>query len=139
MNGPYDDIINFPHYVSKSRRQMPMEARAAQFAPFAALTGHSSAIDETARLTSSQRDLSAEELHMLSTKISYALSIAEQPELSITYFRPDSRKEGGEYVTVHGSIKSVEVCFNILRLVDGTEIPLDSIADISGDVFADME
>ncbi|MEE0979058.1 MAG: hypothetical protein UH625_06590 [Muribaculaceae bacterium] len=125
--------------MSENRRQMPMEARAAQFAPFAALTGHSSAIDETARFTSSQRDLSAEELHMLSTKISYALSIAEQPELSITYFKPDDRKEGGDYVTVQGSIKSVEVCFNILRLVDGTEIPLDSVADISGEVFADME
>lgn len=61
MNTPYDDIINLPHYVSKTRKQMTMEARAAQFAPFAALTGHGAAIAETARIVSSRYDSSAED------------------------------------------------------------------------------
>lgn len=115
-----------------------MEARAAQFAPFAALTGHDAAIAETARRTYSQLDLSADELQVLSQKIAYALSFAERPQLSITYFQPDSRKSGGAYVTVHGSIKKVEECFNLLTLTDGTEIPLDAISDISGEIFNDL-
>lgn len=139
MNNPYEDIINLPHYVSTKRKQMSMEARAAQFAPFAALTGHDAAIAETARRTSSQLDLSADELQVLSQKIAYALSFAERPQLSITYFQPDSRKSGGAYVTAHGSIKKVEECFNLLTLTDGTEIPLDGISDISGEIFNDLE
>lgn len=139
MSNPYEDIINLPHYVSTKRKQMPMEARAAQFAPFAALTGHDAAIAETARRTFSQLNLSADELQVLSQKIAYALSFAERPQLSITYFRPDSRKSGGAYVTVHCSIKKVEECFNLLTLTDGTEIPLDAISDISGEIFDDLE
>lgn len=138
MNNPYEDIINLPHYVSTKRKQMSMEARAAQFAPFAALTGHDAAIAETARRTSSQLDFSADELQVLSQKIAYALSFAERPQLSITYFQPDSRKPGGHYFTVLGSIKKIEECFNLLTLTDGTEIPLDAISDISGEIFNDM-
>lgn len=118
---------------------MSMQARAAQFAPFAALTGHDAAIAETARSTSSQYIMSADELHVLSKKIAYALSFADRPQLSITYFKSDSRKEGGAYVTVHGIIKKVEVCFNLITLIDGTEIPLDAISDLSGDIFNDLE
>lgn len=139
MSSQYDDIINLPHYVSRTRKPMSMDARAAQFAPFAALTGHDAAIAETARTTSSQLDLSAEELQTLSRKIGYALSFAEHPQLSITYFQPDSRKSGGTYITVQGSIKKVEECFNLLTLTDGTEIPLDAIFDISGEIFNDLE
>ncbi len=138
MTTPYDDIINLPHHVSDKRKPMSMEARAAQFAPFAALTGHDAAIAETARATSSRRGMSADELRTLSRKIAYVLSIAERPQLSITYFQPDNRKSGGAYVTVHGSIKRVEECFNLLILSDDTEIPLDAVSDISGDIFRDL-
>lgn len=139
MSTPYDDIINLPHYVSKTRKQMSMDARAAQFAPFAALTGHDAAIAETARTTSSQLDMSTDQLQVLSQKISFALSFANRPHLSITYFQPDSRKSGGAYVTVQGSIKKVEECFNLLTLTDGTEIPLDAISDLSGEIFNDLD
>lgn len=144
---PYDDIINLPHHVSKTRKSMSMEARAAQFAPFAALTGHDAAIAETARKTSSRIDLSADEMATLSRKIAYALSLTPHPELHVTFFRPDNKKAGGTYITVRGIIKKVEVCFNLLTLtnctsIDGVEIspieieiPLDAISDISSDIF----
>lgn len=135
----YDDIINLPYNGVRDHPHMPMEARAAQFAPFAALTGHDAAIAETARITSSKINLSADQLHVLSQKISYALSFAERPELEITYFRPDSRKSGGAYSTIRGTIKKVEECFNLLTLADNTRIPLDAISDITGEIFNDLE
>lgn len=135
----YDDILGRNYDGVRRHARMGMEARAAQFAPFAALTGHDAAIAETARRTSSKRELSADELHVLSQKIAYAMSFAERPELSITYFKPDSRKAGGAYVTVKGSIRKIEECYNLLTLTDRTEIPLDDISDISGDIFNDLE
>lgn len=129
MASSYDDIINLLHYEPRHRR-MGMEARAAQFAPFAALTGHAVAIAETGRRTCKQQDLSDYELQELSRKISDALSSESRPELLITYFQPDSRKTGGEYLTVRGKIKKVEECFNLLILMDGREIPLTDITDI---------
>lgn len=135
----HDDILGRFYDGVKRHARMGMEARAAQFAPFAALTGHDAAIAGTARRTSSRLELSADELHVLSQKMAYALSFAERPELSVTYFKADSRKTGGAYITVHGSIKKVEECYNLLTLTDGTEIPLTDISDISGDIFNDLE
>lgn len=134
----YDDIINLPHPVSKTHRPMPASSRAAQFAPFAALTGHSDAIAETARVTDDLADQSAEQLHELSQRMAYAMSFADRPRLRITYFRRDSRKQGGAYVTVEGSIKKVEQCFNLLTLTDNTQIALDTITEIAGDIFNDL-
>lgn len=139
MTTPYDDIIDLPHHVSATRKPMPMENRAAQFAPFAALTGHSDAISETARTTTRQIDRSAEELEELSRKLAYALSFAEPPVLTITYFRPDGRKSGGSYVTITGSVKKIEPCFNLLTMTDHREIPLDAISDITGPIFNDLQ
>lgn len=136
---PYNDIVNLPHYVSSKRKQMAMDNRAAQFAPFAALIGHDAAIAETARITSNRLDQSAEQLQELSRKLAYALSFADRPILSITFFKPDSRKSGGEYITVQGAIKKVEECFNLLTLTDNSEIPLDAISDIQGEIFNDLE
>ena len=138
MSTPYDDIINLPHYVSDRRRQMPMEARAAQFAPFAALSGYGDAVAETARTTSAKLDLSDDEKQELSRKIAYALSFADRPMMAITYFRPDCSKRGGEYVTVYGHVKKVEECINLLTLTDGTGIALDAVSDISGEIFEDL-
>ena len=139
MSGRYDDIINLPHFVSSKRIPMPMANRAAQFAPFAALTGHSDAIEETARITQTQTDLSAEALSVLSTKLAYAMSFPERPMLSITYFQPDYHKSGGTYISIQGAVKKVEKCYNLLTLTDNTEIPLDAILDISGEIFDDLE
>lgn len=144
----YDSIINLKYEGTKRRNPMSMSARAAQFAPFAALTGHNAAIEETARQTTSQSDMSAEELQLLSHKIAYAMSLAERPQLSVTYFRPDDHKSGGAYLTIRGAIKKIEPCFNLLTLtVDASalvgareiEIPLDAICDVSGEIFNDFE
>lgn len=131
MNDSYDDIIGLPHHVSPTRPQMPLENRAAQFAPFAALTGHDDAIAETARQTEAPVEQSPDRLIELSHKLACALSLPEAPSLTITYFKPDSRKSGGAYATVEGTIKKVEKDFNILILSDNTEIPLDAISDIT--------
>ncbi|MDE6559591.1 MAG: hypothetical protein K2K29_06870 [Muribaculaceae bacterium] len=136
---PYEDIVNLPHYVSAKRTPMPMSNRAVQFAPFAALTGHDAAINETARRTSKRVLLSSEEYSLLSRKLSYVMALEEKPEIKITYFKPDSRKAGGEYVTVAGYLKTIEEVVNMLILMDGTRISLTSIDNIEGDVFSDME
>lgn len=93
----YDDIINLPHHVSKTRKPMPMINRAAQFAPFAALTGHDEAIAETARQTAPRRILSSDEQEILSKRLAYAIDhIGERPNFTFTYFIPDiQRKEVG--------------------------------------------
>lgn len=127
----YDDIINLPRHVSAKRKPMSMMNRAAQFAPFAALTGHSEAIDETARFTSARQHLSDEHLSLLSRKLAYALSQASgAPVLTFKCFVPDRLKSGGEYVEIQGSIKRLDEYSRSLHLHDGTEIPLDDIADI---------
>lgn len=139
MNGKYDDIIGMPHYVSVTRPHMSLENRAAQFAPFAALSGHDEAINETARLTDSMLDLSLAEQDNLSKKLAYILSLPNPVSVNITYFMPDSKKEGGCYVTISSQIKTLDEVFHILILADKTEIPLNLILDINGPVFNDME
>lgn len=135
---PYEDIVNLPHPVSRRHPQMPMENRAAQFAPFAALTGHDSAIAETARTTDSDIELSAEQLQELSRRLNYVMSLSECPVIEITYFRPDAHKAGGSYLTIRGSIRKVEVAYGIITLTDGTEIPIHAVIDIKGDLFSDL-
>ena len=103
----YAHIIDLPHHVSKVRPQMTMYQRAAQFAPFAALTGHSAAISETARLTDKAIELSESECEVLNQKITLLLAhLDEHPYICITYFVPDLKKKGGKYETHSGSIKS---------------------------------
>lgn len=138
MSGPYDDIIDLPHLVSAKRKRMSYENRAAQFAPFAALSGYDSAISETSRITSGRVDLSPERQQELSRKLNYVLSLPKRPAVSITFFSPDRRKSGGMYVSITGNIKKVELCYRLLILTDGTEINLDDIYDISGDIFDDI-
>ena len=101
----YDDIINLPHHVSKTRTPMSMENRAAQFAPFAALTGHDAAIAETARLTSEKPELSAEELDKLSRRLVYAID--KDAAIRITYIQQDSVKQGGSYCQTEVKIKKI--------------------------------
>ena len=136
---PYDDIVGMERPVSKRHTPMSRENRAAQFAPFAALTGHDAALSEVARTTSGRRELSSEELQQLSSRLTYAMSQPGHPAIAITYFHPDSRKEGGEYVTVRGAVKKVEVMLNRLTLTDGKIISLSEITDIEGDLFSDIE
>lgn len=135
MKHPYDDIIDLPHHVSKRHPQMSMYNRAAQFAPFAALTGHNAAITEAARLTETEQELSESDAEVLNRKLAYLQSLDEKPTISVTYFVPDDKKEGGSYHTATGIVKSVEPDKGVLQFEDGTGIPVIRIKDIDGECF----
>ena len=136
MSGPYDDIINLPHPTSQRHPRMPIRDRAAIFSPFAALTGHAAAIQETARLTDQRMELDEDTKAMLDLKQQIlADRIAERPEISVVWFRPDARKEGGQYVTTVGQLKKVDDIARILQLADGTTIPLDEVLELRSDCF----
>lgn len=135
MKTPYDDIIDLPHHVSARHPQMSLYNRAAQFAPFAALSGHDAAIEETARLTEEQRELTQGEREVLSRKLNYLLQRNDSPAVGITYFRHDQRKSGGRYCTVTGTIKKVDDIGGKLLLTDGTVILLDAVSDMHSEVF----
>lgn len=132
----YEDIINLPHHVSKTRPQMSMLDRAAQFSPFAALTGYDAAIKETGRLTDEKQELDEDTKAALDMKQAYLMEmIDEQPEISVTYFLPDTKKAGGAYATVTGKLKRFDEYERLLILTDGKKIPMDDIADIESDLF----
>lgn len=136
----YEDIINLPHHVSKTRPQMPMSDRAAQFAPFAALTGYDDAVKETGRLTDDKIELEESSLNELNAKIQLLREkLADAPEVTFTYFRPDDRKDGGAYLTITGTVKKLDDYERQIVLQDGTKLPMDDILDISGDIFAVIE
>ena len=131
MNNRYDEIMELPHHVSKTRPQMPMSDRAAQFAPFAALTGYDSAIKETGRLTDERIELDEEALTALDRKYQLLMdTLDDAPEVTIIYFQPDERKAGGQYVSATGTVKKVDTFGRRILLQDGTRIPLDSVFDL---------
>ena len=132
MNGKYDEIMGLPHHVSKTRPQMPMSDRAAQFAPFAALTGYDSAIKETGRLTNERIELDEDALTALNVKYQFLMdALDEEPEIKITYFKPDERKAGGEYVSAIGAVKKVDDFERLITMQDGTRIPMHDVYDMS--------
>ena len=136
----YDGIINLPHHVSATRPQMSMTNRAAQFSPFAALTGYDAVIRETGRLTNRRIELSEDRRADLDRKQQLLLdSLSDHPEVSVTYFIPDERKAGGAYVTVTGIVKKLDDYQRIMALTDGTMIPLDEIVELESDLFCGME
>lgn len=121
FSSDYTDIIDLPHHVSAAHPHMPIQDRAAQFAPFAALTGHNTAIQETARLTAERVELTDdakreldEQLHDLSTLL------PQLPTATFTYFQPDAAKDGGAYVTISGAVKKIDSYKNAVILTDGT-------------------
>jgi hypothetical protein len=139
MTNSYDDIIHLPHHVSKTRPQMPILDRAAQFAPFAALSGYDAAIRETARLTDERLELDEHTKNALSDRLQIiAERIDERPEISITYFVPDKKKDGGAYVSAGGTVKKIDEYERIVLMVDGTAIPIDEIISIEGRIFEAM-
>ena len=136
----YDDIINLPHHVSKRHPQMSLQNRAAQFSPFAALTGHEAAIQETARLTDSFIELSEDRKERLDEQLQMIMeNLAQKPECEITYFQPDERKTGGSYVTVCGRIKKVDRFEQKIMFTDGTALPINHLFAIRGELFRNME
>ena len=140
MNGKYDEIMGLPHHVSKTRPQMPMADRAAQFAPFAALTGYDAAIKETGRLTAERIELDVEALSALDMKYQLLMeALDEAPEVTITYFRPDERKAGGKYVSAVGAVKKIDDFERRITMQDGAKIPMDDVLSIEGELFSVLE
>ena len=135
MSNKYDDIINLSQHVSNKHPQMTLEARAAQFAPFAALTGYEDAIYETARLTNERIELDEESKSILDNKIQIIKEqISTRPTISFTYFIPDLKKDGGKYVTVTGIVRKIDEYRQIIILEDKTEIPINEIISIMGTI-----
>ena len=126
--GAYDDIINLPHPSSAKHPRMPMSDRAAQFSPFAALTGHGAAIEETARITDRRIELTEEEKTVLDEKLRLLLETGG--EGMITYFLPDERKDGGAYVAKLGTIKKIDPLEGRVILTDHTSIHIEDILEI---------
>lgn len=136
MTGPYDDIINLPRHVSKTRPQMSRQNRAAQFAPFAALTGYDAAVKETARLTDKKIELGESAIVDLDLKLGILADAAsEHPEVIVTYFQPDEKKDGGAYVTAVGAVKKIDEFERVIVLLGGGEIRIEDVLDIECELF----
>ena len=136
-DNPYSDIIDLPHHVSKDRPHLSMHQRAAQFSPFAALVGYEDVIEETTRQTDLKRELDETEKAELDRKLNViAAHLTERPIVVIEYFVPDKTKAGGEYVFKSGTVVKILQVQKKLVLGDGTEIRIEDIADISGELFA---
>ena len=138
--GKYDDIINLPHHTSSKRPRMSMIDRAAQFSPFAALTGYDAAVKETARLTDRRIELDEYSKAALDERLQLIQEhLKEHPEVTITYFQPDKRKDGGAYLSVIGGIKKIDAYEKCVVMMDKRKIPIDEIFGIDGDLFSSME
>ena len=140
MKNPYDEIINLPRHTSTTRPPMSAHDRAAQFSPFAALTGFGAAIIETARLTDSRVELD----EYIKAELNDRLCILQdqmdqQPKVSITYFQRDSLKVGGAYITASGCVKKIDEYERILVMEDTTKIPIEDILEIEAELFSRFE
>ena len=124
----YKDIINLPHHVSETRTRMSAKERAAQFLPFAALTGYDDAVHESARQTREKIELAEDARAALDEALRRAVS--EDAEADVTYFVPDGRKSGGEYVTVRSRIKRVDPAAGLLYLSGGERISLEDVLSV---------
>lgn len=136
----YDDIINLPHHVSQSHPHMSTLDRAAQFSPFAALTGYESAIKETARLTNNRMELDEAAKNVLDEKLRILYEqLNRQPVIEITYFKPDEKKNGGAYVSVIGIVKKIDGYKRMIIMQDETRIAIEEIIRITGDIFQTVD
>ncbi|MDW7669533.1 MAG: hypothetical protein SCJ93_11970 [Bacillota bacterium] len=136
MKNPYEDIINLPNHKSNKHSQMSKHDRAAQFSPFAALTGHSSAVNEKARLTDKKVELDEYIKADLNEKICIIQDhIDEKPQVSITCFQPDKNKSGGKYNTVNGYVKKIDEFSHIIMMQDNSKILIDDIVEINSELF----
>ncbi len=134
----YDEIINLPHHQSTKHPRMSNYDRAAQFSPFAALTGYDEAVQETARTTSAEIELEGERLDNINSKMSILVErIADRPEIEITFFVPDERKEGGRYESKCGRVRRIDLPNRQIFFVGGAVVCMDRVIDMTGDIFVD--
>lgn len=137
--GKYDDIIDLPHHRSTKHEHMSLSDRAAQFAAFAALNGHNEAVKETARVTEKRPELSEDEKDRIGeTLIRIRRMISEHPEVRITYFREDERKEGGECIEVTGTIEKLDEAARRIHMQSGEVISIDDIIQLESDDLEDV-
>lgn len=135
-NHQYDAIINLPHHISATHPRMSMHDRAAQFSPFAALTGYEMVIQEAGRLTDQRIELTEGSRMELDRKQQrLAECLCEHPEVTVTYYIPDERKTGGAYVTVTGSVKKIDIYRRQIYMSNGTGISFDEIAALESEIF----
>lgn len=140
MKKNYNDIINLEHHVSQKHTQMSLDARAAQFAPFAALTGFDEQLKESERLTNERKNINEDLRETLDCKLQIIQkNIYLKPTITFTYFVHDLKKEGGSYVTVTGKFKKIDKYKNIVILENKIEIPIVEIVDITSDLFENYE
>lgn len=140
MTGPYDDIIDLAHHVSTAHPRMSALDRAAQFSPFAALTGFEDAVKETARLTDERVDLDEDAKALLNAKLLMIQGrLDDQPQVVITYFKPDDRKAGGAYVAAKGCVKIIDEYERTVVMKDGARIRIDDIIKIDGELFNSID
>lgn len=137
---PYADLLDVPRPTRHIRPPMPRGDRAAQFAPFAALTGHYAAILETARVTQSRMELTEDEKKRLDYKQQLLqVHIAQHPAVTVKYFLPDERKDGGEYRVLSGNLRGINLHRRTLCFLDGTEIALDDIVELHSSLFSNLD
>ncbi|MCI8605871.1 MAG: YolD-like family protein [Hungatella sp.] len=138
--GKYEDMLDLPHHVSSVHPQMALSDRAAQFAPFAALTGYGDAIRETARLTDDFVWLDEDNRGSLDGKLRVLQEhIKERPEVTVTFFRPDGRKTGGAYETVTGNLKKIDTFARKLVMADGTAVLMEYVIQMECGLFWEEE
>jgi hypothetical protein len=136
MTTQYDDIIRLPHHVSSTRPRMSAIDRAAQFSPFAALTGYDTSIKESARLTDARIELDDSQKEEISEKLRLVTGQLDA-EIKITYFLPDTKKTGGKYVLAAGAVKKVDEYERMIIMGDGKQIPIDEVIDVDCDAFGE--
>lgn len=135
----YDDIINLPRHVSPTRHPMSNHDRAAQFSPFAALTGYDNYIKEEARLTQSKKELTEEEKQEVEQKLQFLDSCGGNPLIEVTYFKSDNKKSGGSYESVTAEFKRVDLSELNIVFKSGEKIPIRDILSIESDAFNFLE
>lgn len=131
MNKDYRDILNLPHPVSEKHPRMSLYDRAAQFSPFAALTGYDAAIEETGRFTEERAMLDENRKKELDDKLRALLEDKSESRISISYYIPDKKKDGGKYAEAISTIVRIDAYRRELMLEDGTKVPFDDIVDIN--------
>lgn len=132
----YEDIIHLPHHISETHPRMSRLNRAAQFSPFAALTGYGAAIQEAGRLTDRKIQLDEDSQAVLDRKLAILREqLSKRPEVTVTYFQPDGKKDGGAYASFSGQVKKIQDYEQLLVFTDGTQIPFSDILDLDGEMF----
>ena len=133
---PYEDIVNLPRHISKVHPQATMTDRAARFSPFAAISGYEDMVKEAARVTEERIDITDATKELLNEKLNMIVEfLDEEPEVTITYFEPDKKKDGGAYISITGTVKRIDEYERIVLMSDDKKIRIDEIYAIESDLF----